>query len=265
MISRSLLVVAALVGVAGADPLVALWGKYTSMGYTAPETLAPPRLVLDDNRVFASPKWDDVQQSIYGPQIDDKPQLVATSTDGSASWIAVNLTWMMPCGGPDSGPCGRVAAKGHALALFDKDQHPVAWELAQIVTGKKAKLPAIPDGVDAGAEAVAKLVQLALPDPAVLAKLISSRKDAIMYGSDAGERFVGGAAIVKTLAAWKLGFAVHDGTQAALSASKTAAVVAMNVDANKAGTKLTAPYRLFVILEKSGSSWQIVALSFDQV
>jgi hypothetical protein len=266
MISKALMMVALLAGNAGANPGADLLGKYTSMGFE-PGDLKPPRFVLDEkNR--ASPTWPDVQMSIYGPGIDDKDQLAATTADKSATWVAVNLTWMRSCGGPASGPCGVVDARGHALALFDKDQRPIAWEIVSILPAKQAakvkSLPAMPDAIDADAASVAKLIQGALPDPAALAKLISERKDAIMFGSDAGERFVGGAAIAKTLASWKLGFTVHDGTQAALSPSKTAAVVAMNVDAKRAGSKQATPYRLFVILEKVDATWKIVALSFDQ-
>ena len=104
-------------------------------------------------------------------------------------------------------------------------------------------------------------------DPKRLLASISERKDVVLYGSERPERTVGGAAVRTKLASWKLTFKVRDGVAAGLSASRTVAYVAANVDAESQArpkNKLM-PYRLLLIYEKTGSSWQIVAAHFSVV
>jgi hypothetical protein len=257
-----------------AEPSPSLDDLFLSISRTSglampPEGLAPPRFVAADG-IFVSPKsyeeisggWTEVASTVH-------PQS-ATAKDGAASWIALDFRFGHVCGmascmhdPPD--------AYAHGVALFQVDKgaaRPVAWDVARIAkpkelaTAKGKPLAAIPAGIDAGAEEPVKQLVAALADPAALGKLVSDRKDAVLFGSELAERYVGGATVRTTLAKWKLAFKVHDGVQAGLTASKTVAFVAANVDAAAAGAKLATPYRMFAILEKSGADWKLVALSF---
>jgi hypothetical protein len=85
-----------------------------------------------------------------------------------------------------------------------------------------------------------------------------------MYGSELGERFVGGAKIKSQLATWNLGFTVKGGVQAGITQSQTVAFVAAYVDAKsvKNPKGAVSPYRVFAIYEKTLLSWRLVSLHF---
>jgi SnoaL-like domain len=149
----------------------------------------------------------------------------------------------------------------------------IAWHVAKRITSKQQaaaladdkKLESVPSRIDKGAEAAAKRFTDSLGDPKALAASVSSRTDTMMFGSDKGERWVGGAAVKAQLAKWKLGFKVHDGIQAGVSAKGTVAWVAANVDATpvaKPKAKAT-PYRVTAIYEQTGADWQLVQLHFS--
>jgi hypothetical protein len=168
-----------------------------------------------------------------------------------------------------------VAPRVHASGLVDATGYAIAWHVGQVTrAANRAPPPArgkplapakLPAGIDAGAEEVAKLFAASLANPATLAKTVSDRKDVVLLGSEADERYVGGAKVRATLLRWNLGFAVRDGIQAGLAPSKTTAWVAANVDAAKPGSKLTTPYRVLAIYDRKGSTWQLVLLHFSTV
>jgi len=106
----------------------------------------------------------------------------------------------------------------------------------------------------------------------VLADSISARKDVVLYGSDTGERYVGGAAVKAQLARWGLQFAQVGGTMEGITADKQVVWFATNVDTTPTkGAKPAAPvpYRAFIVLAKSGKSekatWELVAAQFAVV
>jgi len=94
-----------------------------------------------------------------------------------------------------------------------------------------------------------------------------ARKDVVLYGSELSERTVGGDNVKAKLAAWKLAFKVRDGIQAGLTASKTVAWVAANVDATslKNPKDKPTPYRALFLYEKTAGTWQIVHAHFSFV
>jgi hypothetical protein len=198
--------------------------------------------------------------------------VIGKSADGKAQWVATDITYGFACG--MEGCDKMIAPEVHGAALFDANRHAVAWSLGLVVTGsttpgekspriKPGKLAPLHDGVDAGAEAAVAVFKGSIGDPEALAKTISDRKDTVMFGSELPERYVGATTVRATLRKWKLGFTVHDGIQSGVSASKTTAWVAANVDAAKKGDKKSTPYRVFAIYDKQGTSWQLVLLHFS--
>jgi hypothetical protein len=107
----------------------------------------------------------------------------------------------------------------------------------------------------------------ALADPQKLAASVDDRKDAVLFGSEPKERFVGTKDVRATLLRWKLAFQVRDGVAAGLTSSKSVAWVAANVDArpsDKPAAKAT-PYRATLVYEKIEGTWKLVVLQFSSV
>ena len=96
MISRSLLVVAVLAGIAGADPVVEQLAKYWAQDYVPPAGQKPPRIALaGENR--ASPTWAEARMNWRGPSIAAAKQLAGTTADKRATWVAGTLESTIPC------------------------------------------------------------------------------------------------------------------------------------------------------------------------
>ena len=91
----------------------------------------------------------------------------------------------------------------------------VAWHVGQVIRGadhappprrgKPLAPPKLPAGIDAGAEDAASLFRASLARPAALAKTVADRKDVVLLGSDADERYLGAAQVRATLLRWNLG------------------------------------------------------------
>ena len=274
-------VVVALCGTAAADDL----GTPTLMNQGVIAAMGdPPRIALTAAKVLVAPKdissaLDPDGEGDLGPLTYSK-MVEAMSTDKKAFWIAADLIdfeigcGMAPCPPPPPPP----PAKYHATLLWEvrgKDWEVVAWDIASVVTGKAqaaaikaGKQPdAIAKKVDAGAEDVVKLFETSIADPKTFATTVSSRKDVVLYGNEPAERTAGGAKVKAKLEAWKLGFKVRDGIQAGVTASKSVAWVAANVDSTSAKKPKDkpVPYRVFAIYEKTGTDWKLVHANFAYI
>jgi hypothetical protein len=215
------------------------------------------------------------QPNFMGSGVDIKNLVAATSADGKVAWFAADVK-----GVADPDECAPEPCKPnrdpplHVTGLVEKagkDWKWVAWHTAPPLTAKDqaalAKQKTLPDVIPRDlrkADEVVKLVEDTLANPTAMAALVSDRKDVVMYGSSGKERYVGGAKVKKQITAWNLALKVRDGIQAGLVGSNVA-WIAMNLDA-KSLKKLNAPadpYRLLVVLEKTGTAWKIVQLHFS--
>ncbi|HEY1550917.1 MAG TPA: hypothetical protein VGG28_23975 [Kofleriaceae bacterium] len=249
------------------DPTNELLGILNTGGPANEPLKIAPRLVLDREVAVAPADYTTAVDQPIGDSLYAvaKQTTIAKSADGTASWVALDYDLQELCASEACAKHPPVDANGHMAALFDAAQ-PIAWDTATAGGKAARKLVAAPTTIvrriDAGAEDADKLFEATLGDPAAFAKAISDRKDAVMFGSDPGERFVGGVAIRAQLAKWKLAFKLRDGVQAGVTSSKTIAFVAANVDAVKSGAK-PAAYRVFAIYEKTNGAWRTVLLQFS--
>jgi hypothetical protein len=205
-----------------------------------------------------------------------KDVVIGYSADKTVAWYTTNAPSWGYCGGMDCDLGRKPDSYTHASVLFDRGPkwHPMVWDIAGATTdAQQAKAvkagiapPPIAKKIDAGAEGVDQLFESTIGDPAAFAATVSDRKDVVLFGSDAAERFVGGAAVRAKLKAWGLKLAVRDGVQAGLAGSSVAWLAA-NVDATPAKDPKAkpSPYRLLVIYEKTGGVWKLVHASFDVV
>lgn len=272
----SFAVVGTLASAAHADPkalaqdLVAATANQNNGGPL--EGATPPRFAFTADAAVISPKELEDSKTLlmdFAGEFGDP--VVGTSADGKSAWIATDIQYAFPCG---MEPCLKmILPRTHASGLVDAAGHAFAWHVGQTVLftekppakkrGKPVAPAKLPTAIDAGAGDPVKLFKASLADPKALAKTISDRKETVLLGSEATERYVGGAAVRKTLASWGLTFTVRDGIQAGVATSKTTAWVAANVDAGKPGDK--TPYRVLAIYDKKGSDWQLVLLHFSTV
>jgi hypothetical protein len=237
-----------------------------------PEGTKPPRLVAgffggfsDAPGPYAAPDGSEVFAGKLGAKV------VGFTSDKKAAWVAADVNLQdARCGGP--GKCKpKSQGTAHVTMLVQEGTpwQPLVVHYAQSATAKDAAKNGAPDAltrkVDAGAEDVVKLFESSIGDPAALAATVSSRKDAILYGSAKPERYVGGASMKATLKKWGLGFKARDGIQAGITESKNLAWVAANLDATavkKADAKAT-PYRATFIYEKTDKGWNLVVAQFS--
>lgn len=249
-------------------------------GSTDELTTPAPKLAFSNGDTHVAPKrMADARPSIGGIGGWSEKVVVAEATDRKSAWIAADLgvfeiaCGMEPC--PKNPP--KPVATHHATGLLEKirgDWHWIAWHVAPFVDGKaQAKaakagvVPAVIPRAVTGAEDVVKLFESTIGDPKAFAASISKREDVVLYGSERAERTTGGAAVRAKLGAWKLAFKVRDGVVAGTTTSKTVAFVAANIDATPQARPKDKPmpYRLLLIYEKTGASWQVVAAHFSVV
>lgn len=188
--------------------------------------------------------------------------VVALSADEQAAWVAADLRGV------------RTQPPMHATALLEKVDNTwrwVAWHITAPTTiGEQRQALAdgtVPDVLARsvnGAEDVVALFETSMADHTALAASVSDRKDVVMYGSAASERYTG-AKVKKVLGDWKLSFRVRDGVQAGLVGSGKIAWVAANVDAisfKRMNAKPT-PYRVLAIYENTAGTWRLVQINFS--
>jgi ketosteroid isomerase-like protein len=236
-----------------------------------PEGRKPPRAAIDDVITLSPDSFDRVMGP-WGHHGNAEQAVVGVARDGKAAWITAELAFWDLCGMQHCMHDPPVA-RAHGTALFEPTPagwQSVVWDFAHVLTAKqqaeaKRSLPApIKHTLDAGVEsAVGELTVRLARDPALLAAMVTDRKDAVLFGSDLAERFVGGAAIRERLVKWNLRYKIRDGVLAGLTTSGSVAWVVANVDAAKPGNKTSTTYRMFAILEKVAGNWQIVQLSFS--
>ena len=264
---RSLLVVAlcVLVGSATADrksqaTLDALGHSFGGSG----EKLPLIALADSDTKLAPTEPVYDAMQIDWDP-LDPK---VAFAADGSASWIAAGLMDTQICGMEG---CEKIVAKArrdaerkppyHATALVDGDQ-PIVLHVGSTGAGV-GHGAAMTAQIDDAANDAVKLFESTIGDPSVFAATVSTRKDVVLFGTEATERFIGGDVVRATLVKWGLSFATVGGIRAGTTKSKTVAWVAADVDARAKKATKPAPYRLTVIYEKTGANWRIVQIHFS--
>ena len=235
--------------------------------------IAAPRFAMTD---LESTKDGDLGQAyIHLGGLDSEIDRISTavSTDGKAAWVGSDIRFVGDCGG--SGSCGKTFARNHFTGVFERTANgwqPVAWNMA--VTNSAArqarmikdgdKLDEIATKVD-GADGAVAVFSASLADPKALAATVSPRKDVLLYGSEDGERVVGGAQVKAKLTGWKLAFKVHDGIRAGVAATGSVAWVAANLDATpvgRDGAKPT-PYRVLFVYELGGETWRLVSAQFS--
>jgi hypothetical protein len=243
----------------------------------------PMRSTDKDNPVFSFTNNDAYwagkdsfgnQPNFMGSGVAIKNLVTATSADGKAAWFAADVKGVPEDGDCAPGPCAPNRDPAlHVTGLVEKsgkDWKWVAWHVAPPLTAKDqvalAKQKTLPDAIPRatkGADEIAKLVEGALADPKAFAALVSDRKDVVLYGSAGPERYVGAKA-KKQLAAWNLKLAVRDGVQAGMVGTNVAWFAA-NVDATslKKANAPADPYRVLLVLEKTGTAWKIVQLHFS--
>jgi hypothetical protein len=219
--------------------------------------------------------------------------VIATDSSKTVAWVATDLIGMTGCieGEPpenatgdtplcgdskitrvDGSPTIPTGSVRRATGLLEKTKttwRPIVWHRAVPISGKdQAKAskhgekPEVLPRKIAGAEAVVKQLETTMGDPKAFAASVSDRKDVVLYGSEPNERFVGGAAVKKQLAAWNLSLKLRDGVVAGMASTKSVAWVAANVNASNAKLK-PIPYRLLAIYEQTGGAWKIVQLHFS--
>lgn len=234
-----------------------------------PAARQPPRVAVADS-VEVAPRSLETIMGPWGHHATTGPAIVGLSGDGAVGWVAMDVKFWDLCGMEE---CRRdpAVAVAHGAALFEASAHgwqPVVWDFARVLSAKeeaaakKQPPPPIAHAIERGAEDVAKQFEADLASAAALAKAVSERPDAVLYGSALKERFVGGAAVRAQLIKWKLGFKVRDGVLGGLTSNKAVAWMIANVDAAKPGDKAPTAYRLLAVYEKAASGWRIVQLTF---
>jgi hypothetical protein len=236
----------------------------------------PPRFAFSNDDVYVAGKMDGVRPNFGASAIKLSNVVVASASDGKSAWLAADALAVPQSGDCAPGPCGRNHNPPlHVTALLERDAKGwnwIAWHITDPVPGSRhadlAKLKIVPDKLDravAGAEDVVKVFEASLTDSAALAATLSTRKDVVLYGSEAKERTLGGAKVKAKLAGWKLAFALRDGVQAGLTANKNVAWVAANVDARSAKRPKdpATPYRVLAIYELTDKTWKLVQLQFS--
>ncbi|MGE5181604.1 MAG: nuclear transport factor 2 family protein [Acidobacteriota bacterium] len=228
-----------------------------------PEIKATPRFVFDLGGFEVAP--ESYRSTSPGIASLSK-QVVARAIEGKEAWIAADVTYSAPCPMDDCSKRREPDTYGHITILFDAGK-PVAWHHAYAVQGAPRSAPAaIPDHVDAGAAEVVKKLRATIGDPKAFARTVSQRNDVVLFGSEPGERTVGGNQVRAQLARWNLGFKVRDGVQAGVTSSKKVAWVAANLDARKPGDKRATAYRALFVYEKhDDTGWDVVQLQFSTV
>lgn len=271
----SMCTLALLASAGHATPATEITGLLEELPTRATDT--GPRFAFTDDDVHPIPA-----SATHGGQprfgagvVAVKQQVTALSSDGKAAWVAADVKGVPQPDECAPEPCRpNTDAPHHATGLLEKGAKGwtwVAWHIARPVEAKeeaalrdKVKVEKL-DKTIAGAEDAVAVFEASLADPKAFAASVSDRKDVVLYGSSSAERTVGGAKVRTKLASWNLKFTVIDGIQAGVTANKTVAFVAANVDAMslRAPSRPASPYRVLAIYEKTGPTWKLVQANFS--
>jgi hypothetical protein len=222
----------------------------------------PPAIALVDNETQLNPA--SFQLSKFDGAI--KP-VFAFSSDGSVGWVAGGVAKFSPCEGP--GDCSQYDREWkrkqeakppmHISALVESGR-PTFVHLGYTGAGSGYGAPMTAQ-IDDGAKDAVKLFESTIGDPKVLAATVSDRKDVALLGTEAFERWVGGADARAALLKWNLSFKTVGGIRAGVTKSKQIVWVLADVDSSRDGKK-AGSFRVSAIYEKTGGSWKIVQLHF---
>ena len=263
---RHVAILVALIGVAHADDKAkAISSALTdALSVSNHDDKLPPIVLLDSETKLKEP-------FIYGngsPSDELLHVVVGLAGDGHAGWVAADTGVIIACGMEGCDKILRQAAR-------DADTKPPFHHTALVDDGKVLFLHIGSTGKGVGygesmtaqiaddAKPVVELFQKSIADPKAFAATVSTRKDVVLYGTVATERFVGGTAARATLLKWGLALSVHGGIRAGVTKSKQVAWIAADVDARSATAKTSSPYRLTVVYEKTGSEWKVVQIHFS--
>jgi hypothetical protein len=235
-------------------------------GPAEPKQPIAPRLILDRTVAVSPADYTDVVVSHAMEEsrfVNARQPVFVKSADGTASWVVADLGLFDMCSKPAGCDRDPPVGRGHVVAVFDHDGKAVAWAIGWSLTASQRTTPDVfARRIDPGTEDAVHEFESTLGDPAAFAKTISDRKDAVLFGSEPTEHYIGGALVRARLAKWRLALKIRDGVQAGLAA-KSVAFVAANVDATANGK--TTPYRLFAIYEKTDGAWRAVLVQFADV
>nr|HEX4314870.1 nuclear transport factor 2 family protein [Kofleriaceae bacterium] len=229
--------------------------------------IKPPMFTLDDgvlNQPGSAAGLGEMGYIVTEPLASTR----GASSDGTVVWFAQDLAEKPMCGTGDCAKAWRDAAKAvayHYTVLLDRGQ-PLYLHLGRTLKSSAAKA-----GTGSAPSAIANTTAhdfeatftASLADPKQFAAAVSDRNDAVLLGTDSGERYVGSAAIKKTLVAWGLAMTVRDGIASGIADNKTIAWVGANVDGKAKGDSKPTAYRLTIIYEKVGGAWRAVVIHFS--
>lgn len=268
----------ATVAVAGDVPKFPEFRDLNVIGSDSDNT--PPRFAFTKDAAFSEPeKREDAVLGLADQYPVSSTVVNALASDRKSLWLSADLSQLQFGVGCGREPCPSLPPppiEHHAVVLYDLNKGhwtAIAWHIARVVNGKAQaaalRKHVVPDAlvrkIDGADDAVA-LFEKTIGDPKAFAKTVSDRKDAVLYGSEVDERVDGGAKVRDQLLAWNLVLKVRDGLCAGVTASRTVAWIAANVDAMSAKKpKDKQPYRLFAIYEKTGKEWSLVNASFSVV
>jgi len=239
-----------------------------------------PKFAISGNLIHVGWTTGNVSDLLPGTPGDGKAKLekviVAKSGDSKVAWIAADVRGVRASDACAPGPCAPITQPPmHATALLERvgsEWRWVAWHITEPTTFKEQRQAhaegTVPDVLARSvtkADDVVAVFQTSILDPSALAASVSDRKDVVLYGSAANERYVGGAKVKKQLAAWKLAFTIRDGIQAGVAGDGKIAWVAANVDAVPLKNPLVKPmpYRVLAIYELNGAKWRLVQAHFS--
>ncbi len=232
-----------------------------------------PRFAFTGNLSLEHPaSLDEATLGLPDTAIADPSKTFVVTPDPDTAWISTQLAEHYGCGTA----CAKHPADSwlRAIALFERANgvwQPVAWSITPSIpsTSQQDALDddLAPDKLardTSGADDVARVFEATISDPKTFAKTFSDRPEAVLFGSELPERYVGAKARSQ-LAAWSLTFTVRDGVRAGVSKSGHIAWVAANVDAKspRHPKDKPIPFRIFVLYEKIATTWKVVQMQFS--
>jgi hypothetical protein len=231
-----------------------------------------PKFAFTGNLSLEHPaSLDEATMGMPDVAIVDKAKTVVVTADPDTAWVSAHLGEYTGCA---KDACAKQQPDTwlRASALFERVNgtwQPTAWAITPSIPSSSQQDAMedniVPDKLArdiAGAEDAVKVFESTIGDPKQFSATFSDRKEAVMFGSELPERYVGAKA-KSQLAAWGFSFKVRDGVRAGVSKSGNIAWVAANVDAKSKKLAKTFPFRVFVLYEKIATTWKIVQLQFS--
>ncbi len=232
-----------------------------------------PKFAITGNLTLEHPtSLAEATMGLPDAAIADPGKTFVVLADPDTAWVSTQLAEHYGCGTQ----CNQRPPESwlRAVALFERTNgawQPTAWSITPSIPSTSQQDAAddnvVPDKLardTAGADDVVRVFEATISDPKSFAKTFSDRKEAVLFGSELPERYVGAKAKAQ-LAAWNFTFTVRDGVRAGVSRSGNIAWVAANVDARSARRPKDkpTPFRLFVLYEKIATTWKVVQMQFS--